>query len=233
MDGILIGGAPNPTTFGQVRTEGIVDPTYGAQRVVLKPSEYNFGGFQGGHYRVARVVAGVTGFGAAALMLSFRWTLPTAEALIKRVTVGVGVTTAFTAGQVVDFDLIKSTGFTASDTGGTAVSLASGTNKLRTKWMNTSQVADFREAAAAAIVAGTKTFDTSPIGQGTIAAGPTGATSVGLGGMIDLYKEDAVAEHPFMLTVNEGFNVRLGIALGAAGVIRFSYIVEWAEVPGL
>lgn len=232
MDGILIGGAPSPTTFGQVRTEGIVDQTYGAQRVTLKPDEYSFNNFQGGHYRVARSVAGITAFAAGALLVSFRWTLPTAEALIKRVSVGIAVTTAFTAGQQLDFDLIKSTAFTASDTGGTAVAMGTG-NKLRTKWMNSSQVTDLREAAAAAIVAGTKTFDASPEGIGILAGGPTGAASIGIGGMVDLYKQDMGAEHPFMLTVNEGFNVRLVTAMGAAGVIRLYYIVEWAEVPGL
>lgn len=233
MEGLLIGGQGSQATFAQVRTEGVVDPTWGAQRVVQKPDEYAFAGFQGGHYRVARSITGITAYAAGALIISFRWGLAGAEVLVKRVRFGFALTTAFTTAQAIDFDLIKSTNFTVSDTGGTAVApITAASNRLRSKWMNGSQVTDLREptAAGAALGAGTKTLDQSPLGIEPISLT---ANTLGVGGAADLWNQQMNAAHPFMLQVSEGFNIRTVTAMGAAGVIRIYYVIEWVEAPGL
>lgn len=229
----LISGVPSQQTFGMPTAESMIDPTWGALRASLRPDEYNFAGVQGGHFRIARSISGITGYAAGALVTSFRWGVQNLDALIKRVSMGFALTTVFTTAQPVDFDLIRATGFTVADTGGVQVNPFTGTAAMaRTKWMNQSQVADFREPAAAggALTAGTKTLDASPLGASPISiAGNT----LGVGGMIDLYKLDATNQHPLMLKNNEGFNIRLITAMGAAGIIRIYYVVEWAEVPGI
>jgi hypothetical protein len=232
MDIIIKGGASPATSFGTPGIPAIVDPTFGAVRTVTRPDEYNFGGFNGGSYRVARSVAGVTGVAAGGALVSFRWTVPSAGfALIKRIAVGAQITTAFTSGQAVDFDVATVRGFTVADSGGTVVTPILGNNqKNRSAIMNTTQLNDFRETSGAALTAGTKTADASAFGIGAIQQNNT----IGSGfGTLDLYKHDKLNEHPQMYGNQEGFNIRVVTAMGAAGVIRFYYVVEWCEVPGL
>lgn len=230
-DNKLVSGSPQSTTFGTPGVENVVDPTWGAQRTVLKPTDFMGPSFIGGHYCIARSVAGVTGVAAGGALVSVRWAQPVGEVLIKRIMVGATLTTAFTTIQALDFDVIAARAFTASDTGGTAITPLSGNfQKKRTKLINTSQITDFRETAAGALVAGTKTLDSSAFGIGTI---PNMGNTIGSGGMIELYREDKDAEHPMMFGNNEGFNIRVVTAMGAAGVIRFYYAIDWAEVPGL
>lgn len=232
MDLIIKGGAIPSTTFGSPLMPLIVDPTFGAARVILKPDEFNSAaGFNGGFYSVARSVAGVTGVAAAGALVSLRWALGTGEVMLKRVAVGAQITTAFTGAQAVDFDVVMDRGFTAADTGGTAVTPILGNNqKMRQKLMATSQMNDFRETSGAALTAGTKTADASAFGTGAIQQNNT----IGSGfGLLDLYKHDKNAEHPQMIGNNEGINIRIVTAMGAVGVIRFYYIVQWGEVPGL
>jgi hypothetical protein len=232
MDIIIKGGPIPSTTFGSALIPLIIDPTFGAGRSVLKPEEYNsVAGFNGGHYAVARSVTGVTGVASGGALVSLRWALGTGEVLIKRVAVGAQITTAFTTAQAVDFDVVMDRGFTVADSGGTAVTPILGNNqKMRQKLMATSQMNDFRETSGAALTAGTKTADASAFGIGAIQQNNT----IGSGfGLLDLYKHDKNAEHPQMVGNNEGINIRIVTSMAAAGVIRFYYVVEWAEVPGL
>lgn len=233
MDYKLVGGAPAPTTFGVPGIEGVVDATFGAQRSILKPDEYNASGlsFNGGHYRVARSVAGVTGVAAAGGLVSFRWATTPGMVMLKRVAVGAIITTVFTTAQAVDFDLVIVRNFTAADTGGTGVTpITTGNQRVQTRFMNSTQVNDFRETSAGALTPGTGTADASAEGIGAIQQ----TNVIGSGfGMLDLYKHDEMNQHPIMLQNNEGFRIRTVTAMGAAGVIRLYYVVEWAEVPGV
>ena len=226
----IIGGAPTPTTFGTPGIENVIDPTWAAQRSVLKPDEINGNGFNGGHFRAAGSVAGVTGVAAAGALFSLRWALANSEVLIKRIAVGAQITTAFTTAQAVDFDVVALRAFTAADTGGTAVTPTPGQQKNRTKFNGNSQVSDLRVTSGAALGAGTKTADAQAFGTGAIQQNNT----IGSGfGLLELYKHDTMAQHPVMFGNNEGFNIRVVTAMGAVGVVRFYWAIEWAEVPGL
>lgn len=231
-DRTIVSGPPGSATFATVGSELIVDSTWGASRVRLMPSEYNAPAFQGGFFRVGRALAGITGVAAAGPLVSFRWGLPNSEALIKRVSIGAAITTAFTAAQPVDFDLIIARGFTVADTGGNPVTpILGNSQKNRTRWMNTSQLADLRDSSGAALTAGTRTLDAAAIGEAII----TQTNGLGSGGMspIDLYKHDIMAGHPLMIGNNEGLIIRVVTAMGAVGVVKVYYSIEWAEVPGL
>lgn len=233
-DRVIVAGPPGSMTFGMPGSEWLIDPSYGAGRVRLMPSEYNNpgGAFQGGFFRVARSITGLTGLAAGAPIVSFRWAPSSGgEVLIKKIAITAIITTAFTAAQAIDFDVIKAQNFTASDTGGNAITpIAAANQRLRTKWMNNSQVTDFRDSSGAALTAGTRTLDAQPFGY----AGIVQTNALGSGGALqDLYKHDIMAGHPDMLENNEGFIIRNVTALGAVGIIKVGYIVEWGEVPGL
>lgn len=235
----IVGGVPTGATFGVPGGEMIVDPTFGAARVKLSPNEFMNQGQVGGHYQVAQVTGLLTVAAAASAMFSFRWAPPAGGptfAVLKRLQMGWIMTTAFSAAQVVDFDVVRCTAFTAADTGGTALTPFTGNNqKARTGLMGTSQVADMRISTTSALGAGTKTQDANPFGYlPSPTASTAGNTALVTGSpLVDLYKEDAIAQHPQMFGNNEGFNIRVVTLMGTAGVLKAYVVVTWAEVPGL
>jgi hypothetical protein len=239
MDFIIKGGQIPSSTFGSPLAPLIVDPTFGAGRVILKPEEWNNpgAGFNGGHYSVAAESGALTGVAAAGAVFSFR-APPTGVALVKKVRAGWILTTAYTTAQVTDFDIVKCTGFTASDSGGTTLTPAAqtqtGTNRMRTAFMNSSALSDLRIATTGALSAGTKVQD--PLPFSVLPYGAQGASNTALVtgvSLTDLYIQNALSGHPEVFGPNEGFNVRAVTAMGAAGVIKFYLIVEWVEAPGL
>jgi hypothetical protein len=235
METKIVGGTPQNTTFGQPGYEAIVDPTFGASRVRLMPSEFIAPQFQGGHYQVGLTASLGASVAANSALVSFRWGLSNGVALIKRIQLGWTLTTALTAVQLVDFDVIRATGWTASDTGGTASTpFVGNNNKKRSAIMNTSQLADLRITSGTALGAGTRTLDTTRfalLGQGPQPAANT-VFSTGLA-LSDLYNESEVGEHPQIFGLNEGFVIRNITATPAAGAIQLYVVIKWAETPGL
>jgi hypothetical protein len=234
----IIGGTPGPTTFGVPGTELLIDPTFGSVRTRLVPAEYGNQGVYGGHYQAAAVTGAITVIAGGGAIFSTRWAAVAGGPsfmLLKRVQLAWVVTTAFGAAQVIDFDIVRATAFTVSDSGGTALTPFTGNNnKVRSSIMNTSQVTDMRIAAAAALTAGTRTQDANPFGY--LPAGTQPAANTALltaAGLTDLYKDDAIAQHPQMFGNNEGFQIRVVTTMGATGIMKAYVVVTWAEVPGL
>ncbi len=227
----IIGGTPSGTTFGVPGAEMLVDSTFGAGRVKLQPSEFANQGVVGGHFQLAQVTGLATGIAAAGPILSMRWAPPNGGApllLLKRLQVGFITTTAFTTAQGIAFDVIRLTGFTAADTGGTALAPIVG-NKTRNQIMSASAIADLRIASTAALGAGTATADGNPFGY---AAGQS--TGVGTSMQLaDLYNLSSFGQHPQVFGPNEGFRIRNVFAMGAAGVLNIYVAMTWAEVPGV
>jgi hypothetical protein len=198
-------------------------------------------GVVGGHYAAAQVSGALTGVAAAGSVFSARWAPPTGAAafmVLERLQVGFVLTTPFTAGQVVDFDVVRCSGFTAADTGGTALTPFIGNNnKARTSMMSTSAMSDMRISSTAALGAGTKTQDTNPFGYATSSvinvAIPTATVPGGVLPLTDLYSFVNNGQHPEVFGVNEGFNIRNVTAMSAAGVIKLYVVCTWAEVPGV
>lgn len=203
--------------------------TFRSQRVTMRPMDhgslgaYSYGGF--------------TGILPAALaanseIFQFRWTDATRICVINGVKISAAVsTTFFAAGVPVQIDLIKSTGWSAAGTGGTAISPAA-LLKKRTN-MGSSLVAsgDIRIATTAALGAGTKTLET--YAQASIAA--AGPITASLNGQIIppgtlLYEADVEhGEHPLTLVQNEGFSIR-SVAVPATGTWTAAITVDWTEV---
>lgn len=206
-----------------------VGATNRALRIENKPIEYGALG--------AYAYGGVTGILPAALaanseIFQFRWTDATRLCVIRKVRISASVsTTFFAAGVPVQIDLVKSTGWSAAGTGGTAISPAA-LLKRRTS-MGSSLVAsgDIRIATTAALGAGTKTLETLSLSS-IVAAGPITASLNGTiigAGTILWQGETADGEHPLVLAQNEGFSIR-SVAVPATGTWTAAINVDWTEV---
>lgn len=168
-------------------------------------------------------------------IFQFRWnpSNPTSNlCLIRRVAISASVsTTMFAAGVPVQIDMVKSTGWTAAGTGGTAISPAA-TLKRRSSVFGSSLVAsgDMRIATTAALGAGTKTLETNSLSA--VAVG--GPITAGLNGVFlnnfSLFEADVSdGDYPLVLEAQEGFSIR-SVAVPATGTWTASITVDWTEV---
>lgn len=206
------------------RVQAEVDRSTLATRVSLRPQEFRSKDIAGGHYRVALTSGLTTILAANDRILSLRWTDADRLFVLKRLIAQASMQTVYTTAQENLIDLVKLTSFTAPDTGGTPLVLGSG-HKLGPQ-MGNSQVGDLRVAGATALGAGTSTID-SIIGKSALNL----ANTLGAAASDVLYDHKAGAGYPFTLNALEGFNVRIALTQGAVGVVRFVFIIEWAEVP--
>jgi len=193
-----------------------VDATFRAARVSLRPAEVI------GYYSVSGASGALTGVAANGPVFSFRNTGSNLM-LVRRLSIRFVTTTAFTAAQGLDYQLVRANSFTASDTGGTALYTA-GANKHRTGFTNITSAPDIRISSTGALTAGTRTLETAGMGI-------AGGSSTGVGTSMlteDLLGYDS-GDYPLVLAQNEGFVITNGIAMGAAGVIRLQVSVEYAE----
>jgi len=90
---------------------------------------------------------------------------------------------------------------------------------------------DIGVATTAALGAGTKTLEATPMGV-MVAAGPITASLNGaiiLPGTPLWDSNSADGEHPLLLVQNEGFAIR-SIAVPATGTWMFAINIDWAEV---
>jgi hypothetical protein len=218
-------------TGPQADVELQVDPTHSASRVSLKPLEYAEVGKPGigGHYFVDGASGALTGVGANGPIFSFRWSDTKYLAVLKRVSMVYYITTAYTTAQMNDFELICATGFTASDTGGTALTPV----RKRVNLMSASVATDVRISSTAALGGGTRTLDAAGLrfvadGPANVAI-PTATLAVPRQELL-LYDNKEFGVHPKVFGKDEGFLVRAVTAMGAVGVIKAYVMAEWAEV---
>ena len=143
--------------------------------------------------------------------------------MVRRIQVGFITTTAFTTAQGLAYNLIKATGFTVSDSGGTALYTA-GANKHRTSFTNITSAPDIRISTTAALTAGTRTLEAQPMG---VAGGSS--TAVGTSMPVTPLLSHDPGDYPLILAQNEGFVITNNFAMGAAGVINLHVNIECAE----
>lgn len=201
-------------------TSGIVqdvDTTFKAARITIRPQEVINWQSQGG---VSGLLTGVAAAGPV-------WSMRNTGAnllIIRRISVGFITTTAFTTAQGLYYNLIKATGFTVSDSGGTALYTA-GQNKHRGAFTNITSAPDIRISTTAALTAGTRALETQPMAS---MCGTSSAVGTSMP-MTNIFSHDA-GDYPMVLAQNEGLIMTNGIAMGAAGVINLMVNVEYAEV---
>lgn len=202
-----------------------------------------------GHYR-AVLTTGTIAAGMAALgeLVQMRWVDATRFCVIQRVSVLEfrNVATAWTAGRFL-FDVCRSTAWSADGSGGAQVAVTDPQFQVRSASMGASLFSTgFRLATTAALGAGTKTFDTNPLGacfgavdavaikhhipQSNVVttAGPAAGPGIDL-----VYPDTGAGEHPIVLTSNggstsEGISIRATVP--ATGTWSASFFVQWCEV---
>jgi len=203
--------------------------TFRAGRVTPRPTD--FGGF--GHF----CYGGITGILPAALganseIFQFRWVDATRLALINEIKMTAVVsTTFFAAGVPVQIDLVKCTGWTGQGTLGTAPTLAALLKKRTSMSSTLVGAGDIRIASTAALGAGTKTLEGSPMAA-LCAPGPITASLNGLIIPADtmLFRaEVGDGQHPIVLAQNEGIIVR-SVAVPATGTWTATITIDWCEV---
>jgi hypothetical protein len=200
-------------------------PTQKSLYSVVKPDE-QLGTFQ---------VGSASGLIAATVinspLFSFRWAPGTGQScVIKRISLGVMTTTGPTAAQLIGWSLFAARAFTASDTGGTALTPSAAaiasTNKYRSSLQN-SVTTDIRIASTGTLTAGTRVLDTQPLNS---QYAWIGATTAGVGTTLtntNLISYN-VNDYPLVLQNNEGFVITLALA-SVVMVHQIMVNVEWFE----
>lgn len=165
------------------------------------------------------------GLAAAAPVLSFRWGDASRLALIRRVAFAMtSLGTGFTAG-IGFVDMIAARSFSASDSGGTALTLT-GNNLKRKTAMGSSLVTDLRGASTATLTAGTRTLDANAMAG--LRFGVSVATNTVMQPTANIWAPDFSGEWPLVLAQNEGFVLRATVP--ATGTWTGDFLVEWCEV---
>lgn len=222
----ITGAGPNDNVEAQV------DQSYQALRVSLRPLEFNMQGQVGGHFAMAVTFSNTAGGPAAASQLfSMRWAETKFLYVLKRVMASAATTTAFTTAQAVDLDIIKATSFSVGASGGTAITLPTTSNKARSATMSGSILGtngNMQISSGGALTAGTQTLDNQPFGYAAVLGSTALAT---IGQPVPLFQQVDAGSHPMIFAANEGYVIRNGIALGAAGVVKFGFVIEWVEAP--
>lgn len=179
------------------------------------------------------VVSGTmaAGLAGAAPVFACRWGDTTGKLMVLRyLAIEVNsLGTGFTPGLGL-FEAVRATGFTASDTGGAAVTPAAGKAKRRTLHAD-SAITDLRVATTAALGAGTRVLDTNPFAtlRAQIDATTNKVFVPGLAGnpaatMFEAYQQRDV---PFVFAQDEGFVLRATVP--ATGTWEFHVFMEWQE----
>lgn len=207
-----------------------IDRTFQAARVTARPHDFRAadGSHIGGHYRTILTTGATTGIAAGGALLSLRWTNPDRALEINRIRAWATIGTVFTTAQENSIDIARVTGFTAADTGGTAIDLVESCRKNRSN-MKASAIQSLRVAGAAALTPGTGAEE-SPCG-GLVMAGLLNVVGSMAGG--DLFKVEPGLEHPLVINNLEGLRIRIRTAQGAAGVVVWTFEIDWMEVPTL
>jgi hypothetical protein len=190
-----------------------------------------------GAYSVS-VVSGTlaAALAANAVVFAFRWTHATNLAIVTRINVKFQALTLFTAATLTDFgfDAYVGRSYSASHTGGTALTMTGNNSKMRTS-MGTSLVGDIRIATTAALGGGTITVDAHPFAASlgdTQTINPAAATEEQrvndptLDWSVDL----GAGDYPLVLANNEGFVIRNRAVWPAAGTGIVQVTCRWSEV---
>lgn len=214
--------------------EAQVDPSFGAMRMNIRPTEYNVGGLKGGHYKMIALYSSTAAKPAAASdVFSMRWTDTRFRFVLKRLTVIGAATTAYTANGVQDFSLYMARGFSVSPSAGTQIIPLAGGQAMNSTDMKKSGLDGTSGvlwvSSGDLLTTGTRTLDTQPIGY---VSWLNPITNVGSPFNFDLFEMRDFGEHPVVLSQNEGLVVQTPIGNAqAAGVSKYGFLMEWAEIP--
>lgn len=193
----------------------------------VAPIPYVAAGRTGGHYSVgflSGTVAGAVTAGATGQVVSIRWQHTDLKFIPLRISLDV-LCSAFSTGVSLDFAAYVARNFTASASGGTAITAPSKTSSVGMNGSIFTSNGDFRVATTTNLTAGTHSLDTNPIGT---AWAPF--TAVEQAVKFDLYTVTDFGQHPVVLNNNEGIVIRLEtVNLSSSNSIKIRGRIEWVE----
>jgi hypothetical protein len=201
-----------------------VDATTRAAEVQLYPESGTY--FQ--HGWVSGTMA--AGLAAASPVFAFRYTGDGVLVIKKLLVTVLGHTTAFAAGDG-SMRVAVARGWTASDTGGNAITFVKDAGKLRInqnapqQWSGTAATAESRVASTATLTAGTRTLDTNTAMR-TIFPVPATASARLLGPNYPLIHARP-GQHPFVLSRSEGIVMEATVPI--TGTWVFALNMSWLE----
>jgi hypothetical protein len=225
---VVGGGATQPGS------ELVVDPTFNAARVVMKPLEYANLGQILGHYRAVCTSGSVLSLTGPAVVNSLRWTDPSRFFVLLRLEANLSIPSTITTGVVQDVAAYVFRGSTgnSSGAGSSTVDFTGNKQKLRAS-MGSSLVGELRTigTTTALTACAGKTNDGVPFGAGAFSLWPDIRTagSAPIAPLI-LYKVDSFGQHPIVLACNEGIEIQDTTTNNTTGAIKFYFTYEWAEV---
>ncbi len=192
-----------------------------------------------GQYRMCVSTGAVTVIaaktGTAGFLFAFRWGSSTGvKAFVRYVGARFILTTGYTAAQETGCDLIMLRAYTASHGGGTAIDTGgtvTSTGELMTSQL-VSLVTSARVASTTALTGSTFTIDANPmsiVSDWSSAAGDTIPRSASEAHRPAVLWDARADESPLVLAQDEGFAIRNQIVMGAVGVGRWDFTIEWDE----
>ena len=199
-------------------TNLVVDPTFNAARLTLRPYEFE------GIFRLAARSGIIAAATAAGIGFTFRYT-GTGTCSIHSVKVGLNGLSAYTQGAVT-FTLVPVRGYTATDTAGTQITTGI-TQKLRsgcTQCQIDARIATTTTLTAAAATAGVE--DAAPLASLQFDMAPAVVNQP-----MREFLPMSTYSKGFVLTNNEGFRIRNQSAYSATGTCNLVVSVEWSEYP--
>ena len=194
--------------------------------IKTSPRPIDYGAF--GMYRVSTTVALVVTQAANGTLFSFRWGDATRLCVPLFIRLECMQTAAATATIMPSFQIFLARTFTASDTGGTAITITGNSMKKRTS-MATTLITDIRKSTlAAGLTAGTRTLDADPVLEMPTQQLITTPNTTTYTKTLDFTNSGDML---FVFAQNEGFIVRgPTVVFGAAGTANLVVDVAWAEV---
>ena len=225
----IAGTGPNADEYQQV------DPSHLAARVSTRPYEHApLGGPVGGHYRMTFGYSNTAAKPAAASdIVSMRWVDSRLLFTLKSLFAWVTTTTTYTATLNQDMAFYRAMAFSVAASAGTQIiPIAGGGQRMRVSGMNPSLLGlgggALWVSSGDLLTTGTRTLDTQPMGYG---AWRNPITTPDIPVFINLFDQDHNNDHPLIFGPGEGFVVQTPIGNAqAAGVSKFQFVMEWAEV---
>ncbi len=226
----LVGFGPNADVEAQI------DPSHLSLRASLRPLDHSaVGGPVGGHFKMTFGYSNTAAKPAGGSdVISFRWVDSRLLFLLKSLGVWIVTTTPYTATLNQDLALFGASGFSVAASAGTQILPVAGpAQKLRVGNMSATLIGAggglLWASSGDLLTAGTRTLDTQPIGYGAFL---NAITTPNLPTFISLFDTDHPQDHPKVIGANEGFVVQTPIGNAqVAGVSKYTFIMEWAEVP--
>lgn len=210
----------------------VIERTFQAARTTLRPTEYTTPSTTLGHFKTALSFSNAANITTTPL-ITLRWTDANSLFVLHKLRWTAAIlTTAFTTQQLVDVAATIARGFSAPDTGGASKLPAAANQMARTSMGNS--ILQQLLVGSSAITAGTRTLDGTPfayascdVASNTVATGGTPLIT----SPKELYQLMPGADHPVVLAANEGIVINCPNSLAVVGVVKWGFVLEWAEVP--